>query len=139
MSTQPSRIVQMGYPDFWPIILEKHEGFLTLTQNLGPLIDDLFSQPHVEPMHRVCRHLAKMTANSLLAVITLGANGFGNDALKIARSMFEAAVTIAYLRRHPEEFDNYFDFHFIVAMRRHRYIEKYSPASLVKVAPETIA
>src|SRR5579863_4909711 len=132
------QIVQMGYPDFWPVIFRKHERFLTVTQSLGPLIDDLFSQGHTEPLHRVCRHLAKMVANSICAVLVLGVNGFGNDALKVARSMFEAAATIAYLRKYPEEFDDYFDFHFIVAMKRCRFMEKYSPESLKKVTPEAL-
>ena len=80
-----------------------------------------------------------MVANSMNAVLVLGLNGFGNDALKIARSMFEAAVTIAYLRRHPAEFDDYLGFHFLVQMRRHRYMEKYSPQFLSKVTAEAIA
>jgi len=53
--------------------------------------------------------------------------------------MFEAAATIAYLRKHPEEFDDYFDFHFIVAMKRYRFMEKYSPESLKELTPEAIA
>ena len=138
MSAAP-QILRLGYPDFWPTILEKHQEFLTKTQKLGPMINELFSQPHSEPLHKVCRHLAKMVANSTCAVLVLGVNGFGNDALKIARSMFEAAVTIGYLRKHPEEFDDYFDFHFVVADKRQRYMEKYSPESLGGVTPEAIA
>lgn len=73
------------------------------------------------------------------AVLLLGMNGLGNDSFKIVRSMFEAAVTIAYLRQHPEEFDDYLDFHFIVARKRLRYMEKYVPKSFSKLSPGVIA
>jgi hypothetical protein len=128
--------IQVGYPDFWPVILNRHPKFFEITQDLGSTVDALFSKAHTKAMHRVCRQLAKMVANSLCSVLLLGMNGFGNDALKVARSMFEAAVTVAYLRKNPNEFDDYFDFHFIVAMRRHQYMEKYSPESLAKVTAE---
>src|SRR5689334_10988791 len=99
-ATEP--LVQMGYPDFWPIMLQKYERFFTYVDGLGPTIDEIFSQGHAEPLHKVCRHLAKMVANSQSAVVLLGMNGFGIDALKIGRTMFEAAVTVAYLCKHPD-------------------------------------
>lgn len=94
MNTQPMTVMQVGYPDFWPVVLEKHKRFFEVTQTLGPTIDDLFSVAHTEPLHKVCRHLAKMVANSVWAVLLLGMNGYGIDAIKIARTMFEAAVTL---------------------------------------------
>ena len=138
MSTQPMTVEQVGYPDFWPIVLEKHKKFFVVTQNLGPTIDDLFSVAHTEPFHKVARHLAKMVANSVGAVLLLGMNGYGVDAIKIARTMFESAVTLAYLRKHPDEFDDYFDFHFIVGMKRHRYMEKHAPQRIKQLTPEAI-
>jgi len=138
MSTQPNTQIQMGYPDFWPVVLSNHEKFFAVTQTLGPLIDDLFSKGHSEPLHKVCRQLSKMVANSVGAVLLLGMNGYGHDAIKIARTMFETAVTVAYLRKHPDEFDDYFDFHFIVAMQRHRYLENHAPEHLKKVTAKAI-
>jgi hypothetical protein len=138
MSTRPMTVQQVGYPDFWPTVLENHKKFFVVTQNLGPMIDDLFSVAHTEPLHKVARHLAKMVANSLGAVLLLGMNGYGIDAIKIARTMFEAAVTLAYLRKHPDEFDDYFDFHFIVGMRRHKFMEKHAQEQIKNVRPEAL-
>lgn len=138
MNTQPMTVKQVGYPDFWPVVLERHKKLFAVTQTLGPTIDDLFSVAHTEPLHKVCRHLAKMVANSVGAVLLLGMNGYGVDAIKIARTMFESAVTLAYLRKHPDEFDDYYDFHFIVGMKRHQYMEKYAPQHLKRVTPEAI-
>jgi hypothetical protein len=131
--------VVIGYPDFVPVMLKEHAKFFEVMQTIPPMMDDVFSLAHSEPLHKVCRHLAKMVANSVNAVLLLGMNGIGNDALKVVRSMFEAAVTVTYLRQHPEEFDDYFDFHFIVAMKRHRYLEKYDPEALSRISPEVIA
>jgi hypothetical protein len=130
--------IQVGYPDFWPVVLQKYPEFFALTQTLGPTIDDLFSKGHTEPLHKVCRHLSKMVANSVGAVLLLSLNGYGVDAIKIARTMFEAAVTLRYLCKHPDEFGDYLDFHFIVAMKRHRYIEQQAPEHLKKLTPEAI-
>ena len=138
MNTQPMTVRQVGYPDFWPVVLEQYKKLFAVTQTLGPTIDDLFSVAHTEPLHKICRHLAKMVANSVGAVLLLGMNGYGVDAIKIARTMFESAVTLTYLRKHPDEFDDYFDFHFIVAMKRHRFMEKHAPQHLKRVTSEAI-
>ncbi len=138
MNAKPPLQIQVGYPDFWPVIFEKHSKFFGLAQGIGPTVDEIFGIGMREPLHKVCRHLAKMVANSLSSVLLLGLNGFGVDALKVARSMFEISVTVAYLRKHPQEFDDYLDFHFIVAMNRHRYMEKYAPHLLSRVTPEAI-
>jgi len=135
-ATQPQ--VQMGYPDFWPVILRRYGRFFDLAQQLGPTINDVFSQSHTEPLHKVCRQLSKMVANSVGAVLLLGVNGYGVDAIKIVRSMFEAAVTVRYLCKHPDEFVDYSDFHFIVAMKRYRYMEKYAPEQLKNVTQDAL-
>jgi Family of unknown function (DUF5677) len=138
VNTQLPLDIEMGYSDFWPVMLKKYERFCALTQTFGPTIDDLFSQGHREPLHKVCRHLSKMVSNSLSAVLLLGMNGFGVDAIKIARTMFEAAVTVAYLRKYPAEVDDYLDFHFIVANKRYCYMKKYTPELLTILSPEAI-
>jgi hypothetical protein len=134
-----SQIQQVGYPDFWPVTLEENRKFFLVTQNIAPTIDEVFGVGMSEPLHKVARHLAKMVANSMSAVMVLGLNGFGIDGLKVVRSMFEVSVTLSYLRKHPEEFDDYLDFHFIVGMKRHKYMEKYAPHLLNQVTPEAIA
>ena len=72
MSTQPIDVRQVGYPDFWPIVLEKYKKFFLVTQGLGPTIDDLFSVAHTEPFHKVARHLAKMVTNSVRSRTPVG-------------------------------------------------------------------
>jgi len=68
-----------------------------------------------------------MVANSFSAVVLLAVNGFGIDALKVGRTMFEAAVTVAYLRKNPTEYDDYRDFRFVRASRpRTLFLRKFA-------------
>jgi hypothetical protein len=69
-------VMQVGYPDFWPGVFEKYKKFFAVTRTLGPTIDDLFSVAHTEPLHKVCRHLAKMVANSVGAVLLRETEGY---------------------------------------------------------------
>ena len=63
MSTQPPVQIQVGYPEFWTVILQKHEKFFAQTQTIGTTIDEMFGVGMSEPMHKVCRHSAKMVSN----------------------------------------------------------------------------
>lgn len=49
MSTESLVVRQVGYPDFWPVILERREKFFVVTKDLGPTIDDLFGGPEGSP------------------------------------------------------------------------------------------
>src|SRR6185437_9197565 len=118
-------MITPGYPDFWPIAYREHEKFFEAADKTEPLMNEIFSVGQADPMHKVLRHLSKMVSNSFSALLILGINGFGNDAMKLARGMFEIALTVAYLKQHPEEFDDYMDYHWIIAMKRHEYVVKH--------------
>lgn len=127
-----------GYQEFWPVAFAKFEAFFEAAQKAEPLINEIFSVGQAEPLHKVLRHLSKIVSNSFSALLILGINGFGNDAMKLARGMFETALTVAYLKQHPEEFDYYMDYHWIIAMKRHRYVLKHAPDLLKQIQPEVI-
>ncbi len=96
----------------------------------------LFAKSISEPLHKVMRHLAKMAANSLGALTTLLLNGYGHDGMKIARGIFETSVTIAYLRKHPDELEDYFDFQEILTKRRLDYYDRRYPELVKDVPPD---
>jgi hypothetical protein len=68
----------------------------------------------------LAQQIARSVANSLGAVALLAANGFGIDGLKVSRTMFESAVTVAYLEKRPELAVEYIDYAWIF---RKRYVE----------------
>src|SRR5262249_28760641 len=87
-----------------------------------------------EPLHKVVRAIAKSTVNSLGALTTLLLNGYGNDAMKVARGMFENSVIVLFLVRHPESLDDYFDYYYVKTKKQLDYLDNYDP-ELVKNLP----
>ena len=89
---------------------EKYESSLRASMELVQISKALFKCPLCEPLHKVIRFIARIVVNSNGAVMTLAVNGYGNDAMRVARSIFEGSVTVAYLRLHPELVEDYIDF-----------------------------
>ena len=46
-------------------------------------------------------------ANSYGALLTLVLNGYGQDAMKIARSIYETELNGFWLKNHPEDLDDF--------------------------------
>ena len=105
---------------------------------LVPIANDLFEKPVAEPLAKVLRFLAKMVVNSNGAVLSLVVYGYGNDAIKIVRSMYEGAVTAAYLRAHPEKVDDYIDYFSIRRWRFYEHLKEENPAQVASLTPEHI-
>src|SRR2546427_12240075 len=103
------KIVRVGFPDFWQTAYETKPEAFYATSGMTDLENRVFAKPLEEPLHKVIRHLAKMSGNCLSALTTLLLNGYSHDAMKIARGIFESSVTVAYLIQHPDELDDFFD------------------------------
>lgn len=130
--------VTAGFPEFWQRVYDEFPLFFSALPELTDIQNQIFRQPVSEPLHKVLRHIAKIVSNSLGAVITLVLNGYGNDALRVARSMFEGAVITGYLRRHPEELDNYLDWHWVHQEHLYRYMEKHYPDGLKRLNAKAV-
>jgi hypothetical protein len=57
--------------------------------------------------------MAAAAANTHGALLTLVLNGYGHDAVKLARSLFEIELNILRLKAHPEELEDFLGYHFI--------------------------
>ena len=93
--------------EFEQSIHAKYGSIIQACTELIPIGNALFETPVAEPVQKVIRFLAKMVLNSNGAIILLAVQGYGNDAIKVARSMYDGTVTAAYLREHPELVDDY--------------------------------
>jgi hypothetical protein len=125
-----------GFPDFWDTAVEKYPDAFAAMPEILPLANEIFAIPKAEPIHKICRMLSKNIFTSCTALHVLCVNGFGVDAMRVARSMFEGAVTVAYLREHPEEVDDFVDFYWIRKKRLQDYIEQYEPETAKRIPPE---
>lgn len=138
MSDDQKKVIA-GFPGFWQQAHDKYPLFFKAAMELMPLQNEIFKKPIGEPLHKVIRHIGKIVANSLGALITLVLNGYGNDAMKIARSMFEGAVIVGYLKRHPEHLDDYLDFHWVRQKRLYDYMKRFDPDLLQRVSSDKVA
>jgi len=125
-----------GFPDFWDTAVGKYPCAFAAMPEIVPLANEIFAIPMSEPIHKICRMLSKNIFTSCSALHLLCVNGFGVDAMKIARSMFEGAVSVAYLREHPEEVDDYLDFNWIKKKRLLDYLEQHDREGAQRVPPE---
>jgi hypothetical protein len=131
--------VTAGFPEFWQRAHDKFPLFFNAARDLADVQNEIFKKPVCEPLDKVLRHIAKIVSNSLGAVITLVLNGYGNDAIKICRSMFEGAVVTGYLKHHPETLEDYLEWHWVGQKRLYEYMEKHYPDGLRRMDPKAIA
>lgn len=108
----------VGFPEFWPLAQGLNPRAFAELESLGRFQNDLFRKMWGEPRLQVIRHIAKVCMNSLQATAILCLNGCGHDAMKLARSMYEGYITIAYLEKHPLELNDYIDFYHVTRKRQ---------------------
>lgn len=130
------KVKMVGLPEFWQTAHDLHPEAFQAVHRIIPLQQAILEKPLEEPFHIVVRHIAKVTINSLGALTTLLLNGYGHDGMKIARSIFEAAVTVRYLAKHPSKFQDYLDYIHIRRKKALDYIDQNVPELAKKVSPE---
>ncbi len=95
-------------------------------------------QPVTERLHQTVRMIIKEMTNSLAGLSLLALNGYGNNALKLARGIYEGGVTVAYLVKNPTLLDDFLDFDWVLQKRFHDHIERTDPALLQKVGAQKL-
>jgi hypothetical protein len=107
---KPGTVEMVGFQEFWQTAYDLNRGAFDEVSRIGHLQNMIFATPSKTILERVIRHLAKNAMNSLGAASTLCLNGYGHDAMKLARSIYENYLNATYLEKHPEEIDDYIDF-----------------------------
>jgi hypothetical protein len=131
-----NRVYQVGFPDFRDTVIGKYPGAFATMPEIALFANEIFAIPISERVHEVCRMLSKNIFTSCNALHLLCINGFGLDAMKIARSMFEGAVTVAYLQKHPEEADDYLDFDWIKKKKLLDFLENHDSERAKRIPSE---
>ena len=133
------QVVGVGYPDFWQHVHDQFpEFFGTASLELVDVGNTAFRGSLSEPLYKIARHLARMVFNSIGSVSVLALNGSGVDAMKIARGMFETSVTLGYLRVHPEQVDDYLDYHYVIQKQRLDFMKEHEPDRLKYLPAELL-
>lgn len=117
--------VQDAFPKFFEVIPRATESFNDLANNRH--------DEDVEPCSRAVLNLALLSGISMWELVTLVGNGFGLGAMKIARTMLEAAINAEYLRLTPNEFDDYLEWHWVEQHKLLTFVRENLPDSFVRL------
>jgi hypothetical protein len=128
-----------GFLDFQQDFARQFAAVIEIATRLMDVENGIFQKPVSEPLHKLIRYIARTVSNSYSALFILVSNGCGTDALKVARGMFESAITVLYLKKHPELFDDYLNFRWVKRHKYYEYLKQFHPEDLKRVKAEDIA
>src|ERR1700677_1417359 len=102
-----------GFPEMWTPVYNKYKLFFDCAAKLAPITTEMIRKPVQGPLFQIVGRMAAAAANTHGALLTLVLNGYGHDAMKLARSLFEIELNIVRPKAHPEEIDDFVDYSLI--------------------------
>jgi hypothetical protein len=136
-SATQQRVDAVGFPDFWQHVHDKFPKFFGAASAEVILIgNEAFKGLLSRPIDKLARHISRSVWNSFGSVMLLALNGCGVDAMKLGRGMFEASVTLGYLRLHQELADDFLDYHFVIQKQRNDFMREHAPEQLKRVSED---
>ena len=130
---------ETGFPEFRAGVGRSHRPMLAIAEKFLAMGREMTEGIRLDRLQELVRLLTRTVANSMRSVMVLVENGCGTDALKIARTMFETAVTIHYLHSHPELVQDFVDFLWVKRKRHHEYLLKFAPKEAERLDPSSVA
>lgn len=110
---QNGQIMAAGFPEMWQPVYDKYKPFFDCAFGLQGIVSEMIMTPIQGQLPQIIGQMAAAASNTYGAILTLVLNGFGNDAIKLARSLFEIELNILRLKNHPEELQDFLDYHLI--------------------------
>lgn len=121
------KYVGVGIPENWQVAHAINPQAFLAAESMHDLLHKLARQPVQSSLQYVTRRLMIIGLDSLGAVTTLLLNGYSPDALRITRTIWEAAVTLAYLSTFPTKVDDFLDYSHIAAKQQMDQADKDYP------------
>jgi len=130
-----------GYPHEWAAFSQSHQEFLKRFQNIEKAIRVAFQRIHqtTQPLEKTIYFQGRLIVEDFMEILLLSGNGYGIGAQKLVRGMYERAVSARYLMNHPDEVDNFLDFHrvadyrFLAAIERSMGSDVFSAEQAAKI------
>src|ERR1039458_1024174 len=129
----------VGFPEFRPESLRTLEPVLAAARRFLQLGHEMVKVPVSEELADLAKQITLSVANSMEAVLLLISNGCGVDGLRVARTMFEAAIVLHYLESHPEFVQDFIDYQWVIQKKHQDYRLGLPPDKVPPLAPEKIA
>jgi hypothetical protein len=129
----------IGFPEFRQKKLQKLEPMLAAARSFLQIGQEMVKVQVSEQLPDLARQITQSIANSMESVLLLVSNGCGVDALRIARTMFEAAITLNYLDSHPELAQDFVDYQWVIQKKHHDYRLTLPPDKVPPLPAEKVA
>ncbi len=115
MAGDVDRQLICGIPDEWKDFQKRHVLFFERFPHLRDALNTAFIRTGTssEPIDRFVFLYGRLCCEDFFEVLLCCGNGYGAAALKLLRSLYERAVTLEYLHQHPNELNDFLDFHHV--------------------------
>lgn len=128
-TTQPGAV--FGFEDYWPNIYARFEKQFRAIRDLIDIANMMIGEAEncaKGPVQGVVCALTRATMAGVSEALLLCGNGCGAGAMKIVRGIYESRWTAEYLRRHPDEVQDYLEFGKVIVWRRLKWLSEYRPS-----------
>jgi hypothetical protein len=98
-----------GFREMWRPVYSKYMAFFECAFKLQGIVSEMITSPVHGQLPQIIGQMAAAASNNYGAILTLVLNGFGNDAMKLARSLFEIELNILRLKNHPDDLRDFLD------------------------------
>ena len=113
VTTEPPHDLMVGCPEMWKPVYAKYKPFFDCAAQLAVQVNEIIKTPVQGKLLQVVGRMVAAASNAAGALQILVLNGYGHDAMKLARSLFEIEVNIAWFHLHPEEIEDFTEYHHI--------------------------
>jgi len=103
MDCKPLTVVAAGFPEMWQPVYDKYRLFFELAIKLQPIVNEMTQRPMSGQLSQIVCRMVLAAANTNGALLTLVLNGYGHDAMKLARGIYETELNIVRLKKHPDD------------------------------------
>ena len=108
-------LLVFGIPDEWKEFGKRHALFFERFPHLRQALHTAFLRTgsSSEPIDKFVFLYGRLCSEDFFEVLLCCGNGYGAAALKLVRTLYERAVTLAYLHKNPDELPDFMDYHFV--------------------------
>jgi hypothetical protein len=128
-----------GFPDQWNEFRERNSLFLDRLPNLQRATGLAFQRKFSTkgPEERTIYSLGRLCAEEFHEISVLAMNGYGFGALRLVRSLFERAVTLAFLSENPDQVTIFLNYHAVAQYKLMQAVnDSFGPGALSDEAVE---
>jgi hypothetical protein len=115
MTDATDRQIICGIPGEWKDFEKRHPLFFERFPHLRKALNTAFIRMGTssEAIDKFVFLYGRLCSEDFFDVLLCCGNGYGAAAQKLVRSLYERAVTLQYLHEHPEELNEFLDYHYI--------------------------